>query len=132
MAEILVKAIDYSNPDAIKDKRGCYKRGMPVVVMPDGHPWGARERLPRFVVLKLPGISVDRVLKYIEPERDASNERTRRRLWQFAFASMPAVARNKLASAGELTIGAGGDFTWNQVRNYLMNLKTGLSETSDL
>jgi hypothetical protein len=67
MAEILVKAIDATNPDSVKDERGCYKRGYPVCVMPDGHSWGTQENLPTFVVVKLPGVSVDDIKQYIEP-----------------------------------------------------------------
>jgi hypothetical protein len=36
MAEILIKAISISNADPSKDRSGCYKRGMPVQVLPDG------------------------------------------------------------------------------------------------
>lgn len=43
MAEILVKAVDATNPDTEKDRRGCYKKGYPVVVMLDGHIWGRCE-----------------------------------------------------------------------------------------
>ena len=56
MAQILVMAIDKTHADPTKDRRGCYKRGMPVVVMPDTHTWGLDERPPKFVVLKLPGV----------------------------------------------------------------------------
>ena len=35
MAELLIKAIDASNPNPDKDKRGCYKRGMVVEIRPD-------------------------------------------------------------------------------------------------
>ena len=66
MAEILIKAVDATNADPAKDRRGCYKRGYPVVVFPDGHEWGAEERSPKFIVLKLPGVSADAVKNQIE------------------------------------------------------------------
>lgn len=136
MAEILVKAADATHADTTVDQRGCYKRGMPVVVQPDGHPWGAREGLPRFYIIKLPGVSVSKVLKYIieDSTRDDDGKvvRSRRRVWKFAIASMPAAARNKLVNTGVLTIGATGDYTWAQVRAYLINQKTGLAETEAL
>ncbi len=143
MAEILIKAVNATHADPDKDRRGCYKRGMPVVVMPDGHSWGAQEGLPKFVVLKVPGVSVEAVNKYINPEHEDTPDENgtypiyRRRLWQIRWAALPLAARNKLASDGELTIKVGAysgeyDYTWTQVRQYFRNLKTGLDETGDL
>jgi hypothetical protein len=60
MCEILVRAIDgtcdipAANP----------LRGMPVVVQPDGHTWGNGERLPEYVIIKLPGVSPSLVVQY--------------------------------------------------------------------
>jgi hypothetical protein len=143
MAQILVKAIDATHADPVKDRRGCYKRGMPVVVMPDTHTWGLDERPPKFVVLKLPGVPVEKVKKYIEPERedtadaDGRYQVFRRRLWKFRFDDMPTAARRKLRDNGELTIRAGTydgsyDYTWAQVRSYIRNLKTNTDETENL
>lgn len=142
MAEILVKAISAAVlSDLTKDQRGCYKRGMPVVVMPDGHQWGLLERLPTFVVIKLPMVSVERVKKYIEPQRelvDGETNTTRRRLWRIRWADLPLVARTKLQNTGELVIKAHPDylgvhdFTWAQVRDYFQNQQTGLNETADI
>ena len=124
MAEILIKAVDATHADPIKDQRGCYKRGMPVCVMPDGHTWGAAERLPAFVVLKLPGITVERVQAFLHPLVDAEGEVVRRRLWQIAWADLPPAARTKILASGALTIGQGGDYTWSQFRNYLRRADT--------
>lgn len=66
MCEILIKAIDATHSDPIKDKRGCYKIGMPVVVMDDNHVWGNAEKWPTFFVLKIPMVTKDKVLKYID------------------------------------------------------------------
>jgi hypothetical protein len=141
MAEILIKARDHTHPDPIKDQRGAYKRGMPVVVMPDGHEWGASEDLPAFVVLRLPGISVERVQQFLEPieveetvEGQAPRPRMiRRRLWQISWADLPAGARSRLESSGALTIAAsGGDYTWAQIRNFLKRFDTGASAPASL
>lgn len=72
MCEIIVKAIDVTNPDPMKDQRGCYKRGYPVAVYPDGTRWGNEERLPKFVIIKLPGVPVDHpaVQKYVGEHRE--------------------------------------------------------------
>lgn len=143
MAEILIKAVDATHSDPDKDRRGCYKQGMPVVVQPDGHQWGSAEGLPNFVILKLPGIPVDKVQKFIDQdvvdngvdgEGRPIRETYRRRLWKIDWASLPAGARNKLLNDGEITIGPlaqGGDYTWNQFRNFLKNQRTGLEATAN-
>lgn len=55
MSEILIKAIDAKHRDPAKDSRGCYKRGDPVLVMPDGQIWGRLETIPRFWRVRVPG-----------------------------------------------------------------------------
>ena len=65
MAELLVLAkAGYTNPDPEKDRRGCYKKGDIVHVSDDGHEWGAKETLPSFVVVKVPGVSLAAALAY--------------------------------------------------------------------
>lgn len=54
MPVILVKAINAHHDDPEKD-RGCYKRGDPVVVMPDDHVWGNAEQPPMFQHVKVEG-----------------------------------------------------------------------------
>lgn len=144
MAQILIKAIDATHPDATKDRRGCYKRGMPVVVMPDSHTWGAEERPPKFIVIKIPRVPVDTVRKYIEPELEDSvgddkkqQQVYRKRMWKLRIDDMPAAAKAKLTEKGALTIRAGTydgsyDYTWAQVRSYIRNLKTNTDETENL
>lgn len=142
MAEILVKAVSSAAlADLTKDQRGSYKRGMPVVVMPDGHPWGRREGLPNFIVVKLPGVSAERVKKYIEAEStvvDGEVVTTRRRIWRIRFADLPAATRTKLQATGELIIKADAayngtfDYTWTQVKGFWLNTVTGLDETADV
>jgi hypothetical protein len=137
VAEILIKAVDATHADPDKDRRGCYKRGMPVVVAPDGHTWGAEERLPRFVVLKLPGIGVERVQQFIEHQTEGVNADGspilyRRRLWKLFVNEIPVAVRNKIEAQGYITIGPGGDFTWAQARNYIRNLRTNALAPSAL
>lgn len=137
MAEILIKATNATHSDPDKDRRGCYKVGMPVVVQPDGHQWGSAEGLPNFVILKLPGISVEKVKQFIESdvvqngfEEDGFTpkmETYRRRLWRIRVASIPAAVRNKWLTDGEITIGnvgQGADYSWAQFRQFLKNERT--------
>lgn len=145
MCEIIVKAIDATHSDPDKDRRGCYKKGYPVAVYPDGTVWGNEERLPKFVIIKIPGVPVDNptVQKFVYPElsdtpnEDGSYPTYRRRLWKLRWDDLPIGARNKLASDGELTIKVGTyagdyDYTWAQVKNYFRNQKTGLDDTEDV
>jgi hypothetical protein len=145
MCEIIVKAIDATHPDPVKDQRGCYKRGYPVAVYPDGTKWGKEERLPKFVIIKFPGVPVDNAIvqKYIQPELGDTPDINgiypvvRRRLWKIRFDDLPLIARNKLATNGELTIKVGTyagtyDYTWTQVKNFFRNQKTGLDETAEI
>jgi len=136
MAEILVKAVDHNHPDPDTDRAGCYKAGMPVVVMEDGHHWGGRERLPDFWVLKLPNVSVERVRQFIEPHEvddgldpDGNPQRKtyRRRMWRILVESLPAGAKAKIASQGSITIGQDGDYTWSQFKNYMRNLRDNVN-----
>ncbi len=73
MAEFLVKAISATHSDPEKDKQGCYKRGDVVVIMPDGHEWGKEECLPKFVVVKVPGLDYELAKsRYEQPDYDLS------------------------------------------------------------
>lgn len=144
MAEVLVTLRTTTHPDPVKDQRGAWKAGMPVVVMPDGHEWGAAEGLPRFFVVKLPGIDVAQVKGYIFPEFAAENylpasnqlatdEVTvlRRREWQVMLGEVSAPMRAYILAHGEITIGPpqlGGQATWDQMKARLWSHRLGLYE----
>ena len=135
MAELLIKAINASHPDPVKDRRGCYKRGDIVVVMPDGHEWGAKEGLPNFFKVKIPGVEVSRLdaLREEQDDDDAGNpvyedgtliladgpirKVFRRRRWRLMVASIPATLRNKILNTGEATV------TPAQIRNYIKRIR---------
>ncbi len=115
MAEILVKAISVTNADSVKDRRGCYKRGDPVLVKPDGHEWGSSEGLPKFIKVKLPGTSVATVEQYTLPWK---------RLIQFVVvSSTPATDTFRLrveALAGTVNVNTNeGGITQAMVQAYL-------------
>lgn len=114
MAEILVKAVDATNPDPVKDAAGCYKRGDPVVIMPDGHPWGREEGLPKFWIVKVPGATVAQLQQYVDALLAADGEtRVRRRAWSLDTARMSGGVRNTLNNTGTITV------TLTQVQNFL-------------
>jgi len=60
MAELLIKSSDTTNPDPVKDLRGCYKKGDVVVRKPDGWKWGKEElNKNKFYILRVPDKEVD-------------------------------------------------------------------------
>lgn len=99
MAEILIKAIDNTHPDPIKNLRGCYKAGDPVAVFDDGHAWGKEEGPPKFFILKLPGVPAAQVRHLIQPLVDANQTLLRRR--RFA---LPNTIVSAAATSGTLTL----------------------------
>ena len=113
MAELLVKAVDATHGDPAKDARGCYKRGDPVVVMPDGHTWGALEGLPKFWVVKVPGATVAQLEQYVEALTDAQGATVRRRAWFGDTTKLSGAVRNQLTNTGTITV------TLTQVQNFL-------------
>jgi hypothetical protein len=62
--EFLIKNFNSTNPDPDSDRSGCCKRGMCVAMLPDGHTWGNLECLPKFVVIKVPGLTASEVEAY--------------------------------------------------------------------
>jgi hypothetical protein len=64
MAEILLRAQNQIDIPSDPEKAARLRvPGDVVVVMPDGHSWGSREGLPRFWIIKVPGLSVETVKK---------------------------------------------------------------------
>jgi hypothetical protein len=77
MAEILIKVRDYINVDPEKDRRGVHKRGDIINIKPDG--WSAGEHWHqsayhpsqgKFVVVKVPGLTVEEIIHAREPWKD--------------------------------------------------------------
>lgn len=106
MAEILIKAVSATHSDPNIDRSGCYKKGFPVVVMPDNHPWGVYEGLPRFVVVKIPGASVETLQAYLSNWRDdfsysvqSTNASQGRYTVTVSNISVSATGKNKLTLA---------------------------------
>ena len=60
MAELLIKAVDATHPDEVKDLRGCYKKGYVVVVKPDNWSWGKEElNKEKFYILRVKDANVE-------------------------------------------------------------------------
>ena len=110
--ELLVKAISASHSDIGKDRRGCYKKGYPVVVMPDGHEWGSSECLPNFVVVKCPEVAVDTARAYIGEWKDD---------FQYTVVSQSAAQGRYTVRVHELNMSVSGanKMTAGKVSAYL-------------
>ncbi len=136
MVELLIKRqANYTHSDPVKNKRGVYQRGDIVVVMPDGHPWGIEEHPltttynpPKFFIVKIPGITVAQAQKYLHPETDGVDAEgdpipVTRRLWRIRADDVPQWVKNEIQNNGEVTV------TWNQIKTFIRNKKTGQDET---
>lgn len=119
--------------------------GHVVDVKRDGWAWQALEdprnfgttQERRFALIRFPGVSVERIQKYLAPQPDqfmpAFALPARERLWQIQWQSLPLVARNILIATGVLTIGGPTpDFTWAQVQAFVTRQDTGASDTDPL
>lgn len=150
MCELLIFVRNNTNPDPEKDRRGCYKRGMPVCVFEDGHTWGREESKQqwiaegnaaadwpgqgKFVILKVPGVPAAKAqaLLDLQTEDDAGVPLTdldgapkvhRRRRWQLLADSLPVGVRNTLTTTGEYTT------TVAAIRNYLKRIRDNAQYT---
>ena len=109
MAEILIKAKDFVNPDPELDKF-AYKRGHVVCVMPDGHPWGKKECLPDFVVLKVPDMTIEEAQVYLEeknvnPRTEQQKSIARRSMkLDIDHTSLSKTAKNSLKNKGVVNL----------------------------
>lgn len=136
--EALIFIANNTNPDATKDRRGCWKRGMVVNVFEDGHVWGRLEskqvwiaegnsaaswpQQGRVAILKIPGVTAARAEALLERQLvdDAGqpvSDTYRRRAWRLVFDSLPNNVRNTVAQTGELTT------TVSAVRNFLRRIR---------
>ncbi len=134
MAIFLIRDRDATNPDSIKDQRGCYKRGYIVQVFEDDVKC-VIPPAPPFVIVKVTGLTKVQAEKYTQPETEVIDvpidERhpdgketitTRRRAFQVLVDNLPVAFLTKLKTQRYVEV------TFDQVRNYIKNLKTGLTE----
>jgi len=67
--ELLVKAVDATHPDKVKDIRGCWKRGDVVDIRPAGFKWGSEEGPPKFQIVTMLKSEADK-LDLLESETE--------------------------------------------------------------
>jgi hypothetical protein len=137
MAELLIKAIDATNPDPGKDATGCYKRGDIICVRPDGFQWGSEERRApanggRAVIVKIPGVTPAQIRNFIRnrwatdvdgEDIDQALGQLRRRRIRIDVADLPAQVRQTLNQTGEFST------TWTAIRQYVRNKQNNQTAT---
>lgn len=98
MAELLIRVVDKTDPDPVRDQQFS-KAGDVIVVAPDGHGWSATERSnPDWIIVKLPGVDPSALSDLLDPDVDGERRMLRRRGRQIDLTA-PAVA-NQLAGLG--------------------------------
>ena len=147
MCEIIFRARPSHRTDPIELRISGKRPGKIEAVMPDGYVWGNLEGPPLFAIMKLPGVPVSAMERYLEPimetdplgEPDGSEMRIyRARRWELRLSTLPQRARNLLASSTGLIVRSPShyqgpaDFTWSQLRGFFRDLETGQDETRDL
>ncbi len=131
--ELLVKRqANYTHADPVKNEAGVAQRGDITAIKPDGWPWGKQEHpmtqdrwaVPRFFIIKIPGVTVAQAQKYTKPRMDdVDPEKIKtNRLWKIEADSLPEWAKTSIKNRGEVSA------TWNQIRAYIRNKETGLTE----
>jgi hypothetical protein len=130
MAEILLRAVDNISGHPL-----AWKRGMPVVVFENGHPWSPQESLPpanggKFVVIKVTDVTVAQVEQFLrnrwgidlcDPEIavvTVEPTEIRRRVIEIRLADLPIAVRQELNQTGSYTT------TWPVLRDFLRKIAT--------
>ena len=125
MCEILVKAIDSIHSDPDMDLIESAKRGDPIIVKPDGWPWGIEEKKPpaqggKFVILKLSGVEPSLIEEYITHHQtmDKKQEIIIFRKYKFHLDTLPAGIISELNQKGFF------ETTWTLMKQYMIDKLT--------
>ena len=140
MCQFLVYTNNNTHPDPVKNRRGCYKRGMAPVIYEDDHTWGREESKQVWIAEGLdsaawPGQGIVFIIKLpLTPAdilREICNDQTvddagidfggtyRRRQCQLRVDSLPPPVRNAIARDGEITSNRA------QIKPLLIRLRDG-------
>jgi len=131
MALFLLLDHDNTNPNPIKDERGCYKRGMIVEVYDDSRHDGDLVRnpvMPPWVLIRVTGVTKEQALKYMQPrydttglinDNDGNPAVVGRRLYRVLLDTLPAAIRSKILQDRYAEV------SQSQIRDYIQNLRDG-------
>lgn len=73
MAEILFYTRNNTHEDPVKDRRGCYKRGMAIIVCRDKWDWSEAERGPAYKIVKCPSSKIEDFIYLLAPQLDVGS-----------------------------------------------------------
>jgi hypothetical protein len=130
MAELLIKATDAYHNDPVKDRRGCYKRGDPVVAFRDGWSWGRLETIPTFWRIRVAAVERLHLYPFCAEEyaqdyiwlrghnahKMVANHLTRRR-WSFS-PELIAPSKRMALFRGEIV-----NLTWAEFTRAILDKK---------
>lgn len=95
MAELLVVAGDRPVPDS----GGRWYKGMVVEIRENGSPYGRKEGLPRFVVIKIPSLPISLFEALMDEDLEDEKLKTRRKA-----AVKPEIVDDAMLLGGVVTI----------------------------
>lgn len=145
--ELLIKAIDITSTDPVKD-RCLAKRGDIIVAFEDGHVWGNLEKLPpeqggKFVILKFPGVELSQLAELAatewgvkditEPEWEDVTVQSRdgefRTIRQMARRCRCHIKLDDLTTDNKRSLDKDGELTvsWNAIRDKVRDKVTTLT-----
>lgn len=124
MAELLIKAISATNSNPERDRIGCYKRGMPVQVLPDGSyaieaaNINSKMLPPTFFWLLIPALDQQQT----EELREQANKVWERHIEYTVLTSnhTSGIYQIRASNVNVSTSGEGG-LTQRQIQAYLTN-----------
>ncbi len=104
------------NPRWIDTYNRRYQTGDIVEVQPDGKWPNHNDKTP-FYTIKVPGLSVEIVKKYMEPATDPTNSNRilRRRKWRVLVHSIPVAIKQKMLTGGVVTV------SFDKVKDYFQD-----------
>lgn len=135
MTELLVKAVDATHPDPVKDQRGCYKQGDVVLVRDNGFEWGALEVIPpadggKFAIIAITDVTAQQVRNWVrnhwDTDIDGIDLDQRRRRVRIDVDLLPAGVRQTLNQTGRYST------TWATARNFVRNKLTNSTATGGI
>jgi len=115
-------AFDTHNIDPEQDLL-AYKLGHVIDVKPDGHVWGAQEKLPKFWIVKIPGMAVETAREYLKSLEDLTNPndpiQIGMRKWKLDYNTLSTPIKKKLNDTGTITV------TETQAIAFMTRITTG-------
>lgn len=92
---------------------GRWEALMPIDIFPDGQLGPGTQQHPRFIILRVPGVSVEDLRDLVADVRDGNYAMTQRRLYKGDWNTLSTPIQNQILANREYTI------TEAQLRSFL-------------